>query len=250
MRKTLAFARRNTKEILRDPLTLAFGIGLPVVLIWLLSSIGKNIPGSSELFAIEALTPGICVFSLSFIALFSGLLLAKDRCGAFMLRLLVSPLSGAGFIAGYLLPLIPMAAAQSAVCFAAAMLMGLEASPRMILVIVLLLPCAVFFASLGLIFGSVFNEKQVGGILGALLTNLSAWFSGAWFDPALVGGGFERIASFLPFWRVVRASRAALNGDIGNMMPELIPVIVWAVLSFAVAVLVFSLRVRVPSAKR
>lgn len=242
MRKMLIFAHRNAKEMLRDPLTLSFGIGLPIVLILLLSAINKNIPGSNEVFAISQLAPGICVFSLSFIALFSGMLLSKDRSGAFMMRLLVSPLSGSSFIAGYLLPLIPISAAQSAVCLIVAVIMGLDFTPRILLVLAVLLPCSVFFACFGLMCGSVFNEKQVGGVLGAMLTNLSAWLSGAWFEPSMVGGVFEKIASFLPFWHAVKAARAVLAGEYSRVMPELWWVIGWAAVMFVLSVTVFSIK--------
>ena len=55
--KLLAFSGRTAKEILRDPLNLAFGIGFPVVLLLLLSAIQANIPVS--LFEIQQLAPGI-----------------------------------------------------------------------------------------------------------------------------------------------------------------------------------------------
>ena len=75
--KMSAFAKRNVKEILRDPLTLIFGLGFPVILLLLLSAIQANIPVS--LFEIAHLTPGICVFGLSFMTLFSATLIARDR---------------------------------------------------------------------------------------------------------------------------------------------------------------------------
>lgn len=121
--KMLSFASRNSKEILRDRLNLAFGIGFPIVLLLLLSLIQSNIP--VELFAIEKLSPGVAVFGLSFISLFSGMVIARDRTSSFMLRLFASPMTAADFILGYTLPLLPMAAAQMAVCYAAALLLGL-----------------------------------------------------------------------------------------------------------------------------
>ena len=113
--KTLAFASRNNKEILRDRLNLACGIGSPVVLLLLLSAIQANVP--VELFAIDLLAPGIAVFGLSFISLFSGMLIAKDRSSSFVLRLFTSPHTSSNFIFGYTLSLLPMAILQIAVCF-------------------------------------------------------------------------------------------------------------------------------------
>lgn len=116
--KTLAFASRNAKEILRDPLNLAFGIGFPLAILFLLSIIQSNVPVS--LFEIENLVPGIAVFGFSFISTFSGMLIAKDRSTSFLMRLFSSPLTGANFILGYTLPLLPFAIVQSAICFIAA----------------------------------------------------------------------------------------------------------------------------------
>ena len=75
--KLLTFATRNTKEILRDPINLFFGLGFPMVLILLLSAIQANIPVS--LFEIQHLAPGITVFGLSFMTLFSATIISKDR---------------------------------------------------------------------------------------------------------------------------------------------------------------------------
>lgn len=89
-----AFASRNTKEILRDPLTFCFGLGFPVVLLLLLSAINSAIPEQAQMtmFNIDKLTPGITVFGMSFISLFSSMLIAKDRTTSFMMRLFTSPL--------------------------------------------------------------------------------------------------------------------------------------------------------------
>ena len=109
--KTLAFAKRCAKEILRDPLNIFFGLGFPIVLLFLLSAIQANIP--VEIFEIERLAPGIAVFGLSFMTLFSATLVSKDRESALLQRLYTTPLKPADFILGYTLPLIPMAVAQS-----------------------------------------------------------------------------------------------------------------------------------------
>ena len=101
-----AFASRNTKEILRDPLTFCFGLGFPVVLLLLLSAINSAIPEQAQMtmFNIDKLTPGITVFGMSFISLFSSMLIAKDRTTSFMMRLFTSPLKAHEFIIGYTLP--------------------------------------------------------------------------------------------------------------------------------------------------
>ena len=95
----LTFAKRNAKEILRDPLNLGFGLGFPLVLILMLSAIQANVPVS--LFEIDHLTPGITVFGLSFMTLFSATILAKDRGSALLQRLYTTPLTPVDFILAY-----------------------------------------------------------------------------------------------------------------------------------------------------
>ena len=244
--RTAAFASRNTKEILRDPLTLIFGLGFPLVLLVLLSAINAGIPkeANNTMFTIQNLAPGISVFGLSFLALFSSMLISKDRTASFVLRLFTSPIKPADFILGYTLPMLPMALVQSAICYAAALFYGLPFSADLLLATVVNLPIAVVFIALGLLFGALLNEKAVGGVCGALLTNLSAWFSNIWFDTSMVGGWFKTVADALPFSHAVNAARAAAAGNYADVMPELWWVIAYALATTAAAIAVFSIKLR------
>ena len=235
--RMIVFANRNAKEILRDPLTLAFGLGFPLVLLLLLSAIQANVPVS--LFEIEHLTPGITVFGLSFMTLFSATLIAKDRGSSLLQRLYTTPLTPLDFILGYTLPIIPVAVAQSIICCVAAIILGLEITMNILLAILFIVPISLLFVAMGLLFGSILNDKQVGGICGALLTNLSAWLSGTWFDLELVGGSFKKIAYALPFVHAVELERAVLAGDFGDILPHLWWVLGYAVVAVALAVLLF-----------
>ena len=229
--KMSAFALRNTKEILRDPLTLFFGLGFPLVLILLLSAIQANIPVS--LFEIEHLAPGITVFGLSFMTLFSAFIISKDRGSSLLQRLYTSPMTAADFILGYTLPIIPISVAQCVICYIAAIILGLEITVNILWAIVFIIPVALLYVAMGLLFGSILNDKQVGGICGALLTNVSAWLSGIWFDLNLVGGAFKSVAYALPFVHAVDMERAVLLGDFGGIFPHL-----WWVLGYAFAALI------------
>ncbi len=240
--RTMVFAGRTAKEILRDPLTAGFGLGFPIVLLLLMSAIQANIP--VNLFAIEELAPGIAVFGLSFMTLFSASLIAKDRTGALLQRLYTTPLTSADYILGYTLPILPIALAQSLICFLIALILGLEFSANILLGIVAIIPSAVFFIGLGLLCGSALNDKQVGGICGALLTNLAGWLSGIWFDLDLVGGWFKSIANLLPFVHAVELERAVIAGNYENMFPHLWWVTGYAVVTLAAAVFVFTLKSR------
>ncbi len=235
--RMLTFAKRCTREIMRDPINLAFGLGFPLVLLLLLSSLQKNIP--AELFDVDTLTPGITVFGLSFMTLFSATLIAKDRESAFLQRLYASPLTGFDFILGYMLPLLPLAISQTIICYLFAIPLGLTVSVNIIYAIIGIIPMAVFNIALGLLCGSIFGVKQVGGICGALLTNLSAWLSGVWFDLKLAGGLFEKIANVLPFVHAAELEKALFSGNLELAATHVIPIILYSVLITVIAVLSF-----------
>lgn len=235
--RMLTFAKRCTKEILRDPINLAFGLGFPLVLLLLLSSLQKNIP--AELFDIDTLTPGITVFGLSFMTLFSATLIAKDRESAFLQRLYATPLTGFDFILGYMLPLLPLAISQTIICYLFAIPLGLTVSINIIYAIIGIIPMAVLNIALGLLCGSILGVKQVGGICGALLTNLSAWLSGVWFDLKLVGGFFEKIANVLPFVHAAEMEKALFSGNFELAITHVMPIILYSVFITAIAVLSF-----------
>ena len=235
--KMLSFAMRNTKEILRDPLTVCFGLGFPLVLILLLSAIQANIP--VELFTIQNLSPGITVFGLSFMSLFSATLIAKDRGSSLLQRLYTTPLTPLDFILGYTLPIIPFAVMQSVICYIVAVILGLDITVNILLAVLFIIPISILFIALGLLFGSILSDKQVGGICGALLTNLTAWLSGTWFDLELVGGGFKKAAYALPFVHAVELERAIIDGSFGNIFPHLLWVLGYAIITLVIAVLLF-----------
>ena len=223
--------------MIRDTLTLFFGAAFPLVLLALLSAIQRNIP--VPLFKIESLAPGIAVFGQSFLTLFAALLISRDRATALTQRLMASPMTGADFILGYTLPMLPLALFQALMCLLCGGLMGLSLLhlPSALLA---LLVSAVFYIALGLLFGSLLSDKQVGGICGALLTNLSAWLSGIWFDVKLVGSGFYAAANALPFIHAVEAARAAAAGNLSALPTHLAIVAAYAAALLALAVPAFT----------
>ena len=240
--RMMTFAKRCAKEILRDPINLGFGLGFPLVLLVLLSAIQANIP--VNLFEINTLTPGITVFGLSFMTLFSATLIAKDRESALLQRLYTSPLTGADFIMGYMLPILPIAIGQTVICYLFAIPLGLEISANIVYAIIGVIPMAIFNIALGLLCGSVLNVKQVGGVCGALLTNLSAWFSGVWFDLNLVGGAFKKIANALPFVHAAELEKALFNGNFEGAVSHILPIILYSVLITVVAVFCFLVQMK------
>ena len=238
-----AFAGRNAKEFLRDPLQLGFSLGFPLVLLLLLSIIQANIPVS--LFEIEHLTPGITVFGLSFMTLFSATIIARDRGSSFLQRLYTTPLTAMDFILGYTLPMLPIAVGQCVICYIAAIPLGLNVTMTVLYAIVSIVPVSILYIAMGLLFGSILNDKQVGGVCGALLTNLSAWLSGIWFDLDLIGGAFKKIAYALPFVHAVELERAVLAGNAAEILPHL-----WWVLGYGAAALIAAVALFLRQMKR
>jgi len=235
--RMITFARRCAKEILRDPINLGFGLGFPLVLLVLLSALQANIPVS--LFEIDTLTPGITVFGLSFMTLFSATLIAKDRESAFLQRLYTTPLTGFDFIMGYMLPILPIAVGQALICYLFAIPLGLTVSINIGYAVIGIIPMAIFNIALGLLCGSLLGVKQVGGICGAMLTNLSAWLSGVWFDLNLAGGLFEKIANTLPFVHAAELEKALFSGNPEAAASHILPVLLYSLLATGAAVVCF-----------
>ena len=240
--RMFSYSLRTAREILRDPLNLGFGLGFPLVLLFLLSAIQANIPVS--LFELEMLTPGLTVFGLAFMTLFSAALIAKDRSSSLLQRLYTTPLRPSDYILGYMLPVLPISAAQCLLCYLAAACLGLKLTINVLWALLLLIPAEIFFIALGLLCGSVLTDKQVGGICGALLTNLTAWLSGVWFDLNLVGGAFKAIAYALPFVHAVEMERAVLAGNYSDIWTHLLWVLGYGIVALVAAVLLFLRQMR------
>jgi len=164
--KTILFAKRNTKEILRDPLNLFFALVFPLVLLLLFYIINNAIPeeANNTLFSIENTAPGLATFGTAFFALFSGMLVSKDRTSSFLMRLFTSPMKATNYLLGYTLPLILMAIVQSCITFISAIILGLPFTINILLSIITVIPISLLFIGIGLLCGSFLNDKAVGGI--------------------------------------------------------------------------------------
>lgn len=240
--KLLSFSSRNVKEMLREPINLAFGLGFPVILILLLSLINKSIPpeAQDDVFSIQKLAPGIAVFGLSFITLFVALIISKDRETAFLQRLYTTPLKASDFVLGYVLPVIPVAILQCIITYILAVILGLEISVNILYALVGIIPVAIMYIMMGVLFGSILSVKAVGGVCGALMTNVSAWLSGVWFSLDLIGGAFKEVANLFPFSHAVEYSRLLIGGSsFSSMLPHLLWVLGYTVVISVVAIVLF-----------
>ena len=236
------FAKRNIKEILRDPINLFFSIGFPLVLLVLLSIINSSIPPEAKntMFQIKNLAPGLAMFGSVFMALFAGMLLSKDRTSSFLMRLFTSPMTAADFILGYTLPMVVMTIIQAAITLLAGGAFGLDININIIFAIIMTALTSLFFVGTGLFFGSLLNDKAVGGVCGALLTNIAGWLSGVFIPIDLIGGTFKTITHLLPFYHSVEVIKIALSGNFSPIFPHLIIVMGYTVAIFTLAIIAFN----------
>ena len=236
------FAKRNIKEILRDPINLFFGLGFPLVLLALLSIINYAIPPEAKntMFQINYLAPGLAMFGSVFMALFAGMLLSKDRTSSFLMRLFTSPMTATDFILGYSLPMIVMTIVQAAITLLVAGFFGLNININILFAIIMTALTSLLFVGTGLFFGSILNDKAVGGVCGALLTNVAGWLSGVFIPIDLIGGAFKTITNILPFYHSVEAIRISLGGNFSRMLPHLIVVIGYTIVIFTLAIITFN----------
>ena len=246
MNKIILFAKRNTKEILRDPINLFFGLGFPVILVAILSVINNSIPkeANNTMFIIEKLVPNMAVFGLCFLALFSGMLISQDRTSSFMVRLYTSPMKSVHFILGYVLPMLVMGFCQSLITFSFSMIFGFEFTINIFWCMLSLIPTSIIFTGIGLICGSIMSEKAVGGVCGALLTNITGWLSGMFLPIDLIGGTFLAICKVLPFYHSSKATFYALQGDLNSMFSHLGIVSIYAVIIIIFAIIVFTRKMK------
>lgn len=207
--RSLRLADRNMKEIYRDPVSMLLGLFMPLILLFLFSSMFRLV--EVDTFSPVNLVPGVIIFSFSLIIMFSATLLAKDRRSAFLIRLFTTPLTAWDYILAYLLPFIPFALMQTAVCLIIGAVLGAVYQQIMLALLVFLM-MAVLCVSIGMIMGSLLTENQVSAF-GSLSVIVISLFSGAWMDLGMVGGLFEKIGYALPFAHAVDLARALLGGD-------------------------------------
>lgn len=239
--RTILFAKRNTKEILRDPLNLFFGLGFPLILLVLLSIINASIPPevNNPMFSIENLAPGLAMFGTAFMALFTGMLVSKDRTSSFLMRLFASPMTSLDFILGYTIPMLVISLVQACITLLASCFIGLELTVNLLLAIPVTALTSLLFVGFGLLFGSLMNDKAVGGVCGALLTNIAGWLSGVFLPIDLIGGAFKKVAEILPFYHSVQTIQAVLSGNFNKLLPHLMIVLSYTIVIFVLAIIFF-----------
>lgn len=232
--RILNFAQRNLKELIRDPMSVIFCLCLPLFFLIIFKQF--NIPNSE--YALENFTPGIIIFSFSFVSLFSASLVASDRCTSLLSRLFSSPMKAYEYILGYTLALIPITILQSVLFFVVALFLGLEFSINIIWTILVLIFISFLFIFLGILIGCLTTFKA-SGACGSLVVQLVAFTSGMWFSIDLAGNFFKGVCEILPFSHALKIARTVLISGESNLFIPTIIVLIYTVLVFIISMVIF-----------
>ncbi len=249
--RVMAFTSRNIKELLRDPISYVFCLGLPIVMLIVMTLINDSIPvvpGTPKIFNIEKLTPAMTVFALTFIMLFACIRVSGDRSSAFLTRLYASPMKSGDYIMGYTLPFGIIALFQIIITYTSGEIIALINSKSFdiinaLLSVPLLFPSMVLFIGIGIIFGTILNANAAPGVCSAVIT-ATAILGGIWMDIDTMGGAWKTVCGCLPFYHSVKYARFALEGNFTDMLNPLLICSAFAALIFVIAVLVFSMKMK------
>lgn len=233
--RTLNFAKRNFKEIIRDPLSIIFSVLLPLFLLFIFKQI--NIPNES--YELHNFTPGIVVFGFSFITLFTAMLVSKDRTSSLLIRLGISPMKPIEYILGYMLSIIPLTLIQNVLFFILAIALGLSFSINIIWAILISIVVAILFIAIGIILGTLFSEKASSGI-SSIVVQLVCFTSGMYFPRELLGDVFSRICEYLPFESCVTIIKGVMNANLESItIRNIIVFSIYTILALIISILIF-----------
>lgn len=248
--KSMIFAGRNIKELLRDPLSWIFCLGFPIVMLVIMTVINNSIPAEANmtLFRLENLAPGIAVFGQTFIMLFACLLISGDRGDAFLLRVFTSPMKSSDYIIGYICPLILLAVGQYVITAAFSLVMAATSDVQldllnMLAALIFSLPSAVMFIGFGIIFGTLFSKNAAPGLSSIIIT-FSGMLGGIWMDIEAIGGVLGDICNALPFYHAVKCVRYAFLGNFAEGLAEAGIVLVWALILIVISVPAFKKKMK------
>ena len=252
MNRISAFASRNIKELLRDPLSYIFCLGFPIVMLIIMTLVDQSIPPESGMtvFHINNLCGGIAVFGQTFVMLFTAITISKDRNGSFLVRMYASPMTSADFTLGYMLTMLVIAVLQAVLTFAASLIISLIVGTELnitglLLALVVLIPSAIMFIGLGMLFGTLFSEKSAPGLC-SIIISLGSFLGSVFFDAENTGGVLLTICKCLPFFYCTKSARSAVSLDLTTeqfALPLLI-VCACAVVITALSMAVFSSKMK------
>ena len=239
--RSAELAKRNVKEVIRDPLSLGIAVALPLLLLLTLEALGGN---DTPFLTPTLLTPGIVLFGFVMVMFSSAMILSRDRETSLLARLLTTPLRSSDFVSGYSLPYLLVAIVQATVLLTVGAMLGLDSDGSVVLVALVLALMAVFYVAMGMILGAVLTVAQTSGAYVVVL--ILTIFGGAWFDLEEIGGVFLTIGDVLPFKHALDATRAVMadGAGLGDIATDLYWIGAYTIGVAALAVVVFQRRMR------
>lgn len=241
--KVAALSKRTFKEIIRDPLSLVFGIGLPLVMMVLFYALNNQFDDMPDIFSVNEMALSMSYFGLTFLTLFLGMLVSGDRDKSFIVRLKAAPVKNGEFIAGYFLPMLVIVFVQIFACIGVGAILGLKLSLKLLPAIAFLFVDSLLFIGLGILFGTLFSIRQVGGI-SSIIINVTAIFSGIWFPLDAAKGGFKIFCNVLPFVHGLDLVKNAYNGSYENVWFNLVYILGLTAIIFAVSSVLFKRKLK------
>ncbi len=252
MKRTISFTKRNLIEMSRDVLSYIFCIAFPIVMLIIMSIVNSSIPKEAgmSIFRIDNLAGGVAIFGHTFVMLFTALNVTKDRSGSFLIRMFASPMKSSDFTNGYIFPMLIVALVQALITFAASFIISLITGydlkiSGLLIAVLALIPSSLMFTAIGMIFGTLFNEKASPGLC-SIIISLGSFVGGIWYDVDGVGGIMQKISKFTPFYYATKTARAAidLNFKMNDFIIPLLVVTGFAILLTILACFVFGRKMR------
>ena len=220
MKKVKTLFLRNLKEVFRDPIIYIFCLTFPIIMLLLFQIINKY-AAESAIFNLSSLIPAIIMFSYSFVMLVLTLTVSKDRATQFLKRLCVAPIRFYHFLLAYCLLGLLIGILQTVLCIVAGFIISLFTGvtffslAQIFLLVLTQLPMLIINVLLGIIFGTIFNDKTAPGV-SSIIISTSGILGGCWM-PLEVMGGLESFCRCLPFYpsvflgRIVTQATNSLN---------------------------------------
>jgi len=109
---------------------------------------------------------------------------------------------------------------------------------NIIYAVIVLIPVSLLFIAIGILLGSLFNDKQVGGIFAGF-AQVVALSGGMWFDLDLIGGVMKNICYALPFAHAVDLVKGVVIGNYSGFFVHFIWITAYTVVIYILAVKVF-----------
>lgn len=237
MNKIKTLTLRNLKEIIRDPLSLVFCMGFPVVMLLLMQIIFASIKPVPENFKLENYAVGICIFGYTFAMMFTAMLIASDKNSEFISRIYMSPIKKSDYLLSYVLSGMPIVFCQTLIFFIIATALGLEPSPNQLVAIVYLIPSMLFYIVLGVLLGTLCKTEKQAGPISSIIISATSMLGGV-FMPIDGLGAFSKINGLLPFSHTTKIASGALVGNYSCIYPHIFWVLGWTAFVFLITLLI------------